>query len=248
MATITVGVLALQGGFLEHLLALEAAIGALSTTRFQDIGFRLIEVRSAQELSKCDGLIIPGGQSTSISLIAGRTNLLEALRNFVKIKRRPTWGTCAGLILLAESVSSAREQRLELIGGLDVHVYRNYFGRDSRTFEATMPLPLLGEKEEFRALFLDAPIIGPITSSGKGKQPPIEILARLPTRFSAPQDQGSICDQEATDGIIVAVKQSNVLGTSFHPELSRDVRMHVQWLNDVVTTALGKPLQGLNTK
>lgn len=237
MKTITVGVLALQGGFLEHLLALKAAVGALSTTRFQDIGFHLIEVRNAQELSICDGLIIPGGQSTSISLIAGRTNLLEALQDFVKVKRRPTWGTCAGLILLAESVSSTSGQSLELIGGLDVHVYRNYFGRDSRTFEATMPLPFLGEKEEFRALFLDAPIIGSITASEKTKRPPVEIIARLPIRFSAPKDQSSTCDQKATDGIIVAAKQGNVLGTSFHPELSGDIQMHVQWLEEVATTA-----------
>lgn len=143
---------------------------------------------------------------------------------------------------LAESVSSAREQSLELIGGLDVHVCRNYFGRDNRTFEATIPLPSLGKNKEIRALFLDAPIIGPPMPSGKGKQPPVEILARLPTRFSEPQSQSSISDEEATDGIIVAVKQGNVLGTSFHPELSGDVRMHVQWLEEVVTAALGSAL------
>lgn len=87
MATVTVGVLALQGGFTEPLLALAAATETLGATGYANLDFRLIEVRNIKQLWRCDGLIIPGGQSTSISLIAGRTNLLEALREFVKVKR-----------------------------------------------------------------------------------------------------------------------------------------------------------------
>lgn len=246
---ITIGVLALQGAFREHLMVLRQAAGNLATKR----DWSFIEVRTAPELESCDALIIPGGESTAISLIAKRTNLLEPLRSFVKVSMKPTWGTCAGLILLAEATNGSKEGGQELIGGLDILVNRNYFGRQIESFEAELDLSFLRERNDkdpssplkpavpFRAMFIRAPIVDHILHPNSGApeakslhdntttaihssaitRGPVEILARLP----APETQ---------TGAIVAVKQANVFGTSFHPELTGDIRIHVWWLEQVL--------------
>ncbi|KAK4540132.1 hypothetical protein LTR36_009797 [Oleoguttula mirabilis] len=232
-----------------------------------DFDFDLIEVRTPASLARCDGLIIPGGESTSISLIASRTGLLEPLREFVKVQRRPTWGTCAGLILLAESANKSKASGQELIGGLDVRVQRNYFGRQVESFEADLLLPaLLGEEGDvFHTVFIRAPVVEAVLTpdsfvgdgdgEGEGEVPlaapttddavvvapakqatkaPVEILGRLPGRAKTIRDQTTNAADLGEDGDIVAVKQGNVFGTAFHPELTGDGRIHAWWLREVV--------------
>ncbi|RKF61519.1 putative pyridoxal 5'-phosphate synthase subunit PDX2 [Erysiphe neolycopersici] len=248
-SNLTIGVLALQGAFREHLMVLRQAAGKLATKR----DWSFIEVRAASELESCDALIIPGGESTAISLIAQRTNLLEPLRKFVKVLKKPTWGTCAGMILLAEATNGSKEGGQELVGGLDILVNRNHFGRQTESFEAELDLSFLGERDDkdsslplkpvapFRAMFIRAPIVEHILHPNSDAlsvkslsdntttaikpcaitREPVEVLARLP----APGTQ---------IGAIVAVKQENIFGTSFHPELTGDIRIHIWWLEQVL--------------
>lgn len=242
--TFTVGVLALQGAFNEHTQLLRSAAKLNPATEFT-----LLEVRTEEQLAACDALIIPGGESTTISLIAERCNLLEPLRNFVKVQRKPTWGTCAGLILLAESANRTKAGGQELIGGLDVRVNRNHFGRQTESFQADLNLEFLADP--FRAIFIRAPIVETLLKASDGaqegeaqkpgtviapskdvaagidpliKKQPVEVLCRVPAR--------SATDNEAGD--IVAVRQGNVFGTSFHPELTGDARIHAWWLGEAV--------------
>ncbi|KAF7889001.1 hypothetical protein EAF00_009301 [Botryotinia globosa] len=292
---ITVGVLALQGAFNEHIQCLRSASEILATkskTKFQStskspkggfpIEYKFIEVRNEVELNSCDALIIPGGESTAISLVAQRSALLEPLRAYVKYHRYPTWGTCAGLILLAESANRTKAGGQELIGGLDVRVNRNHFGRQVESFSANLDLPFLSssgsissdldptstqeDKEKpapFSAIFIRAPIVEKLLPHVPGAQTsestldstviapslpidsksipnpdtilsaPVEVLATLPgrTTHSNSEIQESL-NSEAGD--IVAVRQANVFGTSFHPELTGDARIHAWWLEQVV--------------
>lgn len=260
---IVIGVLALQGAFAEHLTLLHSASKSISHPLL------FIEVRTTEQLSSCDAIIIPGGESTAISLVAERSGILDPLREFVKVRRHPTWGTCAGLILLAESANKTKEGGQELIGGIDVRVNRNHFGRQTESFQALLDLPFLGEGEEgFRAVFIRAPIVEQLlehkdgAQEGEAKLPetviapaqpldpglsanikklPVEVLCKLPGRSAAvrmlekeagDEDALKRLDDEAGD--IVAVRQGNVFGTSFHPELTGDGRIHVWWLREVV--------------
>lgn len=278
MASITVGVLALQGAFYEHIQLLKKAVSEQSSTT----QWEFIEVRTPQELDRCDALILPGGESTTISLVAARSNLLEPLRDFVKyvraitarlflvtatdnlfcrVHRKPTWGTCAGLILLAESANRTKKGGQELIGGLDVRVNRNHFGRQTESFEAPLDLPFLGPTEQsFPAVFIRAPVVEKILPHQQGiqvdetqrdetvvapsRQPQdqaakaamadeVEVLARLSGRAAELAAVGTHIDAEKETGDIVAVKQGNVFGTSFHPELTGDARIHSWWLRQV---------------
>ncbi|KAJ4375952.1 Senecionine N-oxygenase [Neocucurbitaria cava] len=261
---ITVGVLALQGAFSEHIQLLRQATADLSP---QDLQWRLIEVRTPQELSQCDGLIIPGGESTTMSLVAARSGLLEPLRDFVKVSRRPVWGTCAGLILLAESANRTKKGGQELIGGLDVRVNRNHFGRQTESFQANLDLPFLSsstsetskEAPPYRCVFIRAPVVEKILPHKKGVQSEeerlddtivapsktpvddlareqlrsdVEVMATLSTRLPALQENQEHEHKAAED--IIAVRQGNVFGCSFHPELTEDARIHVWWLREVM--------------
>lgn len=256
MTTITVGVLALQGAFVEHVQLLRRAAASMATPSSLTHGpgkarpqFTCIEVRNADELGTCDALILPGGESTSISLIAERTALLDPLREFVKVQRKPVWGTCAGLILLAESANKSKQSGQELIGGLDVRVHRNYFGRQVESFEADLDLPFLDSP--FHSVFIRAPVVekvlppsnavsaeeSPDTVLAPPRQAtnaPVEILGRLPGRARAIRDKTTTAEDLGEDGDIVAVKQGNVFGTAFHPELTGDERIHAWWLSEVV--------------
>lgn len=252
MSTITVGVLALQGAFHEHIILLGEAAKILAATS-PEIQFAFIEVRTAAELARCSALVLPGGESTSISLIAERTGLLEPLRDFVKVHRKPVWGTCAGLILLAESANKSKAQGQELIGGLDVRVHRNYFGRQVESFEANLDLPFLGAGEQFNSVFIRAPVVEKVLSSAAGgpavvdestviaparspTKAQVEILARLPGRARTLRDQTVTAEDLGEDGDIVAVRQGNVFGIAFHPELTADPRIHAWWLKEVVNS------------
>ena len=192
-----------------------------------------------------------------------------------RVKRKPTWGTCAGLILLAESANRTKKGGQELIGGLDVRVNRNHFGRQIESFQADINLPFLQSpnedsddgKEPFRAIFIRAPIVEKILPSLSGAQlgesalddtvvapskaiakdlrtemkpGEVEVLATLPGRTAALKGDGDTMktlDREVGD--IVAVRQGNCFGTSFHPELSGDGRVHVWWLERVVQIVEG---------
>ncbi|KAK4691598.1 pyridoxal 5'-phosphate synthase pdxT subunit, partial [Lecanoromycetidae sp. Uapishka_2] len=266
---IIVGVLALQGAFIEHVKLLRQAADqiVLDSNRKWDF----IEVRTPQELGRCNALIIPGGESTTIALAAARSGLLDPLRDFVKVRRKPTWGTCAGLILLAESANRTKQGGQDLIGGLDVRVNRNYFGRQTESFETRLALPFLDARNgedggmPFNGIFIRAPVVEKLLPVTQGEQTvekgleemviapsrdaegvlarkqvlrPVEIMATLPGRSRILRKQIAAAGLEDEMGDIVAVKQGNVFGTSFHPELTQDARIHIWWLEQVKEIAL----------
>ncbi|KIX03900.1 pyridoxal 5'-phosphate synthase, glutaminase subunit Pdx2 [Rhinocladiella mackenziei CBS 650.93] len=263
--TITVGVLALQGAFLEHLVLLKKAANYLHS---QDIttSFEFTEVRNVSQLAACDALIIPGGESTTISLVAAESGLLEPLREFVKVDRKPTWGTCAGLILLAEAANATKKGGQDLIGGLDVRVNRNHFGRQVESFQADLDLPFLKSEgslsnHPFPGVFIRAPVVEKILPHVEGVQrgeqqiagtvvapsklakndqvrmamsSHVDIMGTLPGRLKKASAMGVEVPAGEEVGDIIAVQQGNVFGTSFHPELTSDIRIHVWWLRQVL--------------
>jgi 5'-phosphate synthase pdxT subunit len=260
---ITVGVLALQGAFFEHIQLLEIAAEYLKIIdETRSVSFDFTEVRNPTQLSRCDALIIPGGESTTISFVAAQSNLLEPLRDFVKVQRKPTWGTCAGLILLAEAANQTKKGGQELIGGLDVRVNRNHFGRQVESFQADIELPFLGESNgakpaPYPGVFIRAPIVEKLLPNVEGAQveelevdgtvlapsketreavtEEVQVMGTLPGRLKKAEEQvGADVSTTAAIGDIIAVKQGNVFGTSFHPELTNDVRIHVWWLRGII--------------
>ena len=185
-----IGVLALQGDVKEHEVALQA------------VGARTIRVRSAEDLSGISGLVIPGGESTTMSNLAIRAGLFEPLRS-ASSAGLPMYGSCAGMIMLADRVTDARPDQ-QTIGGLDVTVRRNAFGRQGDSFEIDLDVPVVG-MTPFKAVFIRAPLV---ESTG----PEVEVL--------------SILRRDGAAGTIVAVRQGVRLATSFHPELTGDTRIH----------------------
>lgn len=183
-----IGVLALQGDFQEHLTTL-ARLGAEGR-----------EVRLPEDLEGLSGLIIPGGESTTIGRLMERFGLREPIVEFAR-SGRPIWGTCAGMIVLAREVDPETRARTQhLLGLLDIVVRRNAFGPQIESFETELEIPAVGS-EPVRAVFIRAPVVAEIG-------PAVEPLARLP------------------DGTVVAVRQRNLIGTAFHPELTGDDRVH----------------------
>jgi len=180
----TIGVLALQGDFREHREVLEG------------LGVRAPEVRTPRELAGLDGLIIPGGESTTIVKLMHSSGLLEPLRRAAG-EGFPIWGTCAGMILLARRLDATGIPALE---AMDIGVRRNAFGRQVDSFEADLAVAPLGGRP-YRAVFIRAPII---TDVGPG----VEVLAAL------------------EDGTPVAAREGRLLVCSFHPELTPDRRFH----------------------
>ena len=162
------------------------------------------EVRLPEHLMGLDGLIIPGGESTTIGKLAVAYNLMEPLKEFGQ--RRAIWGTCAGAIFLSKDVS--RDQ--PLLGLMDIKVERNAFGRQVDSFEADLDVPELKKatntKDDYHAVFIRAPIIESVGAEAK-------VLASAP------------------DGRIVAAQQGHLLATSFHPELTNDTRFHEYFLS-----------------
>jgi 5'-phosphate synthase pdxT subunit len=182
-----IGVLALQGAFIEH----EHVLNRL--------GVEAKEVRLPRDLEGCDGLIIPGGESTTMGKLAVLYGLIEPLREMAHAGK-PMWGTCAGMIFLARD--AGRDQ--PLLELMDVTVRRNAFGRQVESFEADLDVKGLDGPRPFHAIFIRAPLI---ESVGKG----VDVLARADWKGKP---------------VIVAARQSNLLATSFHPELSADDRFH----------------------
>ena len=191
-----IGVLALQGDVREHLEAL-AALGA-----------RPVPVRRPEELAGVAGVVLPGGESTTIVKLATRSGLLEPLRSALRAGL-PAYGSCAGMILLADRILDAPPDQ-DTIGGLDVTVRRNAFGRQVDSFESEVDLGLDGAP--LHAVFIRAPWV---EEAGDG----VEILGRV---------VGG-----AADGRIVAVRQGNLVATSFHPELTGDRRVHALFVDIV---------------
>ncbi|CCU81667.1 pyridoxine [Blumeria hordei DH14] len=251
--TLTVGVLALQGAFSEHFTLLRQAACNLTTP----CSWTFREVRTEPDLAVCDALILPGGESTTMALVAQRSGLLEPLRHFVKIAHKPTWGTCAGLILLADAVVRSREGGQDLIGGLHVQAARNHFGRQTESFEADLHLPFLAANSPpdasteaapattapFRAIFIRAPIVEKVLpiptdahlhASEATPEIPVRILAVLPRREAGTSPEPTMPPSSSENGDIIAVQQANIFATSFHPELTGDARIHEWWLEQVV--------------
>jgi 5'-phosphate synthase pdxT subunit len=189
----TIGVLALQGDFREHREVL------------QRMGSDVREVRLPRDLDGLDGLIIPGGESTTIVRLMHSSGLLEPLRKLAS-DGFPMWGTCAGMILLAKRLD---ETGMPALQAMDITVRRNAFGRQVDSFEADLSIPALGD-DPFHAVFIRAPIIEEVG-------PAVEVLARL------------------ADGTPVAARERRLLATAFHPELTSDIRLHRLFLDRLVT-------------
>jgi 5'-phosphate synthase pdxT subunit len=187
-----IGVLALQGDFAEHLAILRR------------LSVETAEVRLPRHLNGLDGLIIPGGESTTIGKLSNDFGLMEPLREFGK--SHAIWGTCAGAILLSKDVS----RRQPLLGLMDIKVARNAFGRQLDSFEADLDIAELKRvtrtTHPYHAVFIRAPIIESV--HGKAK-----VLSKL------------------DDGRIVAAQEGSLLATSFHPELTNDTRFHEYFLS-----------------
>ncbi|MCX6004244.1 MAG: pyridoxal 5'-phosphate synthase glutaminase subunit PdxT, partial [Chloroflexi bacterium] len=178
---------ALQGAYIEHIKI------------FNKLGLETQEVRLPAELEGIQGLVIPGGESTTMLKLMQSFNLIDTIKKLAH-KNLPVWGTCAGLICLAKNVFNPDGSLLQTLGLMDISVKRNAFGRQIDSFEAQLNVTLFKEGP-FPGVFIRAPYIDSVS---KG----VEILARLP------------------DGVIVAARQKNLLATSFHPELTDDTRFH----------------------
>ena len=189
-----IGVLALQGAFIEHIKIL------------RELGVETAEVRLSGDLEGLDGLIIPGGESTTIGKLAVMYGLMEPLRQFAAEKA--VWGTCAGMIFMAREIGNGRSGHDQpLLGIMDIKVERNAFGRQVDSFETLLTVPVLekGGGIGFPAIFIRAPRLA--AANGKA-----QVIATL------------------TDGTAVAARQGRWLVTSFHPELTDDRRFHEYFL------------------
>jgi 5'-phosphate synthase pdxT subunit len=201
---LTIGVLALQGDVREHLRALEAC------------GVRAVPVRRPGELDDVDGLVIPGGESTTMSKLAVEFGLADPVRKRIA-EGMPAYGSCAGMIMLAEEVLDGRPDQ-QSFAGIEMTVRRNAFGRQVDSFEASVPIDGV-DGPPFHAVFIRAPWVERVG-------PGVEVL-------------GTVADGPAA-GRIVAVRQGQLLATAFHPELTGDLRVHqlfVELVRSRVATA-----------
>lgn len=205
----SIGVLALQGDVREHVTALEM------------VGARAFPVRTFTDLDACEALVIPGGESTTMSRLARIDGWFEPLRA-ARAGGMPMFGTCAGMIMLADQVLDARPDQ-ETVGGLDIVVRRNAFGRQVDSFEMDVKVPALGD-EPFHAVFIRAPWVESVGAKA-------EVLAEI--------------SDGARAGTIVAVRQGGLLATSFHPELTDDVRWHRYFVDMVHGSVEGTVERGL---
>ncbi|MFJ3488047.1 pyridoxal 5'-phosphate synthase glutaminase subunit PdxT [Leifsonia aquatica] len=191
--TLRVGVLALQGDFREHIAVLRG------------LGADAVPVRRPEEVAAVDGLVIPGGESSVMDKLSRAFGLAEPLREAIA-DGLPVYGTCAGLIMLADTIVDGIAGQQSL-GGLDVAVRRNAFGSQVDSFETDLDIPAIGG-EPMHAVFIRAPIVEAVGERATA-------LARV------------------DDGRVVAVQQGNLLGTSFHPEITGDTRFHEYFLRTV---------------
>ena len=193
----TVGVLALQGDFREHIAVLTS------------LGADAVPIRRPEELDSIDGLVIPGGESSVMDKLARTFGLFDPLKAKIA-SGLPVYGTCAGLIMISDTVLDAITGQQSL-GGLDVAVRRNAFGSQLDSFETDIDIPSLGEPP-VHAVFIRAPVVESVGDN-------VTVLAAL------------------ADGRIVAVEQGPLLGTSFHPEMTGDTRFHEYFLRKLQTAS-----------
>jgi len=191
-----IGVLALQGAFIEHCHIL------------QKLGVETSEIRLPAQLQELDGLIMPGGESTTILKLMHGYGLFQPLKELIS-QGFPVWGTCAGMICLASRIKNSQQSSLQPLEAIDITVKRNAFGRQVDSFEIDLDIPVLGPLP-YHAVFIRAPLIEKV-----GQQ--VEVLTKLP------------------DGVIVAARQGNLLVSSFHPELTADSRFH-QYFQKIVAS------------
>ena len=195
-----IGVLALQGAFIEHCHIL------------RNMKVDVLEIRLPSQLQQLDGLIMPGGESTTILKLIHGYELYTPLREMIN-KGFPIWGTCAGMICLAAKIKNSQQSSLQPLEAMDITVKRNAFGRQVDSFETDLDIPVLG-CQPYHAVFIRAPLIEKVGLN-------VEILAELDS------------------GVIVAARQKNILVTSFHPELTTDTRFHEYFEKIVVNRING---------
>ena len=193
-----IGVLALQGDFREHLVAAKRA------------GHAALTVRRPEELAEVDALILPGGESTTIAHLANTFNLMQPIRDRIK-SGMPVYGSCAGMILLADRIIDGSDGQ-ETFGGIDMTVRRNAFGRQVDSFESDLDF----QGGNLHAVFIRAPWVEEVGAT-------VEVLASVKT---------------AKGSHAVAVRQGRLLATSFHPELTGDLRVHRYFFDQVCTGAI----------
>jgi len=207
---VRIGVLAVQGDVREHISALAS------------LGEQVVGVRRPSELDDVDALIIPGGESTTMDKLVRAFDLQEPLRKRIA-GGMPVYGSCAGMIMLADRIADAREDQ-ETLGGLDITVRRNAFGRQVDSFEGDLHIPTIakvttrpeGHPSTFKAVFIRAPWVEEMSEA-------VQVLARVETGPAA--------------GRVVAIRAGNLLATSFHPEVTGDHRIH-EYFTQMVRAAL----------
>ena len=232
--SVRVGVLALQGAFREHVAAFKSLGRCIAS-----------EVRTPAQLDDCDALVLPGGESTAIEKLARENGLWEALETWVR-DGRPTWGTCAGMILLSNAVASGEATGGQgRLGGLDIEVARNYFGAQVRSFERDLEVTELGE-QPYTAVFIRAPavvswapgvkVLATISTTRKRKRMD-ETGARIKCGSGDAAEDLHVTADGSSSGYVhkpgavaVAVRHGNLMGTAFHPELTTDYRWHAEFL------------------
>lgn len=187
---IRIGVLSLQGGVIEHI------------NHLKTIGVQGLEIKKISELENLDGLILPGGESTTLGNLLRRTGIMEKLKEKI-LKGFPVWGTCAGMILLSKKLYNDDTVHLGL---LDVEVRRNGYGRQLDSFITEKIIPAVDERKPVSMVFIRAPYITQVLSEK------VEVLASI-------------------DEKVVAVKQDNIIATAFHPELTNNVDFHKYFIN-----------------
>ncbi|CAI4561063.1 CPI_1c_G0030780.mRNA.1.CDS.1 [Saccharomyces cerevisiae] len=221
--TIVIGVLALQGAFIEHVRHIEKCI--IENKDHYREKLTVVTVRDNNQLTKCDALIIPGGESTAMSLIAERTGFYDDLHAFVHNPKKVTWGTCAGLIYLSQQLSN-EEKLVRTLNLLKVKVKRNAFGRQAQSSTRICDFSdFIPYCDDFPATFIRAPVIDEVLDPED-----VQVLYKLHGRDNGGQE------------LIVAAKQKdNILATSFHPELAEnDLRFHDWFIREFVLKNFNK--------
>ncbi|GAA6024292.1 hypothetical protein JCM10207_008739 [Rhodosporidiobolus poonsookiae] len=238
-----IGVLALQGSFAEHVASLRSIADLFSPP------LQILEVRTPSDLAQCRALIIPGGESTTISLLIRKSGLYEPLREMVREAKRggerAVWGTCAGMILLAKEIEGPTSEGWEGLDGMDVRVSRNQYGRQLQSFSTALPLSFLSYalpspayEAPLVATFIRAPILHSLLPTSPSF-PAVEPLVRLapdliPSRKRALAATGGESDR-GPDADVVMARQGNILACSWHPELNPDdARVHEWWVREMV--------------
>lgn len=245
-STTSIGILAIQGAVEEHAKCI------------RKLGANVKEIRKPEDFDGLDGIILPGGESTAMAIIGEQNGIFPILRDWVQAGK-PVWGTCAGMILLSDNAIKQRTGGQSLVGGVDVHVCRNFFGPQINSCKIDIDIPISSsssadiagiaedvDRSPFPAVFIRAPAILKVG-------PNVQVLSRMlakPHRSarsevlellgngSEGKGEGE-AENEMVD-VIVAARQDNILVTAFHPELTNDLRWH-RYFMDIVNASRSSP-------